>query len=386
MARGKDVVITSIPLQAEPRLTPARQPRFDAERVREIVGWALVVVAVLLVFVVANAPAPYVIEVPGSTADTLGTAELADGSEVDLISVDGTEVYPSDGRLDLVTVGVIGSPDAPPTWLDVLGTWFRPGVTAVPMEQLYPPGASVDDIAAEGAMQMERSQREAVAAALGELAIPVDTTVEVNSVLSDGPSAGILQTGDILMSVDGEAVTDGDRLRELLDAHGVDTPAAIVVERAGDELTVSITPEAYAAEDDRPVLGILVIPSFDFPFAVTIQLENVGGPSAGLMFALGVYDRLTPGALPGGAHIAGTGTIDAAGAVGAIGGIRQKLHAAERDGAQWFLVPQDNCAEAVDVAPAGLVLVSVDTLDDAIGALDGIARGADAQALPRCAA
>lgn len=398
MAFGKDPVINPIPLQAEPASTPSWRALLRSGRGGEAIGWLLLVLAVVAVLMVGTSPAPYSLELPGSTADTLGTAVLADGDEVELITIDGAEVYPSDGQLDLVTVGVLGSPERPITWLDVLGAWFRPGSTAVPMEQLYPEGSTSDEVAAEGAAQMELSQREAVAAALTELDIPFESVVLIHTVVDDGPAAGLLEDGDVLLSVSGEPVTSTTHLRELLDAHGTTSPAEFVVQRGDDEVSVEITPEPLASEGDRPVIGVLVTADFDFPFDVTIQLENVGGPSAGLMFALGIYDRLTPGALPEGEHIAGTGTIDADGAVGEIGGVRQKMHAAMRDGAEWFLVPVGNCAEAVAAAPAGLRLIPVASLDEAITVVDTIAEiGAEspdsgasspaiAQELPSCSA
>src|SRR5690606_10810906 len=121
----------------------------------------------------------------------------------------------------------------------------------------------------------------------------------------------------------------------------------------------------------------------DFPFDVTIQLDNVGGPSAGMMFALGIVDVLTPGEATGGEDIAGTGTIAGDGDVGPIGGIRQKLYGARDAGADWFLAPQENCDEVTGHVPDGLRVVSVDTLADALTAVDAIAHG-DVDGLPAC--
>jgi len=147
---------------------------------------------------------------------------------------------------------------------------------------------------------------------------------------------------------------------------------------------VSIT---TAASDDsgakRAIVGISAGTDHTFPFTVDIKLADVGGPSAGLMFALGIYDKLTPGSLTGGRFVAGTGTIDDDGKVGPIGGIEMKTVGARSQGAQFFLTPADNCKAAASDTPSGLRLVKVDTIDDALAALDDI-RSGDTAALPKC--
>ena len=143
-----------------------------------------------------------------------------------------------------------------------------------------------------------------------------------------------------------------------------------------------VTPVA-AESDGAPVIGVYAASTYDFPIDVQIQLPGVGGPSAGMMFALGIYDKLTPGELTGDEHIAGTGTIDGGGEVGAIGGIVQKMYGASAAGADWFLAPESNCSEVVGHIPSGLQVFSVGTLDDAITAVEAIADGETAD-LARC--
>jgi PDZ domain-containing protein len=123
---------------------------------------------------------------------------------------------------------------------------------------------------------------------------------------------------------------------------------------------------------------------YDFPIDVTIQLNNVGGPSAGMMFALGIIDTLTPGELNAGETVAGTGTITAGGEVGPIGGIRQKMWGARDAGAEWFLAPEANCDEVVGHIPGDLQVFSVATLDDALDVLDAVREDGDLEALPTC--
>lgn len=190
--------------------------------------------------------------------------------------------------------------------------------------------------------------------------------------------------GDVILSVNGETATDVDALRAALAANGTDAPASIVVRHEdGTEETVSITP-TLSEQTDAPALGISATYDYDFPFDVQIQLNDVGGPSAGMMFALGIIDMLTPGELNGGQNVAGTGTIDAAGDVGPIGGIRQKLYGARDAGATWFLAPATNCDEVVGNVPDGLTVFAVSTLSDSMTALQTIADGGDTAALPSC--
>ena len=132
------------------------------------------------------------------------------------------------------------------------------------------------------------------------------------------------------------------------------------------------------------LIGIQPGATYDFPFDVTVNLGTVGGPSAGMMLALGTYDKLTPGALTGGERIAGTGTITADGEVGAIGGIRQKMYGAQEADADWFLAPAANCNEVVGHVPGGLEVFAVTTLDDALEVVETVAAGGDTSSLARC--
>jgi PDZ domain-containing protein len=161
----------------------------------------------------------------------------------------------------------------------------------------------------------------------------------------------------------------------------VNTPLDVLVEREGQEIDIQVIPRLSEGEIQVPMIGILVSGRYDFPLEIDIALDNVGGPSAGLIFALGIVDKLTPEDLTGGAVIAGTGTIDAQGEVGSIGGIRHKLYGASNDGAAWFLAPEGNCPDIVGHIPQGLTVIPVANLDDAVEALAGIRTGA---AVPRC--
>jgi PDZ domain-containing protein len=117
---------------------------------------------------------------------------------------------------------------------------------------------------------------------------------------------------------------------------------------------------------------------------VTYGLQSVSGPSAGMMFALGLYDKLTPGELTAGHLISGTGTIDSAGNVGPIGGIQMKLYSAKAAKSDWFLAPIANCPEVVSHIPSGIKVVAVSNFLDALNAVNIIAANADTQSLATC--
>jgi PDZ domain-containing protein len=234
---------------------------------------------------------------------------------------------------------------------------------------------------------MTGSQRSAVAAALTKLGYAVRGDVRITSVQPGSAAAGTLKVGDVVRSYGGTSVEDACSLQDVVVGGGAKaTP--VVVERAGAERTVRVTPRLtdVGAEQKRPLLGVSTSASFTFPFTVDLKIADVGGPSAGMMFALGVIDKLTPGSLTGGTHVAGTGTICGDGTVGAIGGIVQKMAAARGAGAALFLAPKADCAEVVGHIPSGLDVVAVGTLSDALAALKIEREGGSHAGLARCRA
>lgn len=370
-----------------PALSLPEQPRSSgAESYRPpwttSLGFGLLVAAVVGAVAFAMAPSPYVVERPGPVYDTLGVVQNADGDEVPLIDIPDETTYPTSGRLDLLTVYLTGTRENPLSWLDVAEAWFDPSRSVLPIDRVYPSGQTEEEADEESAQQMSGSQEEAVAAALTELGIPVDGVLTIGGVIDDTPASGVLREGDQLLTADGEPLPDVDALRAVLQDAGVGTAVDLGIRRDGEQQTVSVTPVA-SATDGSPVIGVYVSVAYDFPVDVRIQLENVGGPSAGMMFTLAIYDKLTPGELTGGEHIAGTGTIAADGTVGPIGGIVQKMYGAQSAGADWFLAPRSNCSEVLGHIPSGLQVFAVATLDEAIDAVEGIAAD-DTADLGRC--
>lgn len=346
-----------------------RDPRFHAMAVAGGLAVVLGAAAVLL-------PSPYVIESPGPTFNTIGEI---DGQP--LIEVEGRESFPPSGKLDLTTVFVSGGPNGQVNVLDTFRAWANPHEDVLPEQLVYPEGTTSSDLEEQNAVAMTSSQESAIAAALSHENIEFTEELSVAGFAGDSASEGKLQEGDVLRTINGEEIENIRTIRSALAAAGGDA-AVLSILRDGSPVEVSVTPRQSAEGDYQ--LGVLLASRFDFPFEVTIQLDNVGGPSAGSMFALGLIDTLSDGDLTGGRHFAGTGTIDSAGVVGPIGGIAQKLVGARSAGAEFFLAPAANCNEVVGNIPDGLTVVRVETLDQAVDAVETLGAGEDPAGVPSC--
>jgi len=364
-------------------LTPAPRRRMSRSTLAGV--WALAVAMVVLL-VLTFLPTAYVIQRPGPVYNTLGTVTSSDGTDVPLISVDGAESYPTAGALDLLTVQVVGNRERTPNWVELATAWFDPTKAVLPIDAVFPADETTQQRNADSSAMMIDSQKEATAAALKELGYDVEPQLSVHSFTKDSAAADVLKEGDIILAADGTPVTSGDQLRDIVNA-GNGAPIPLTISRDGGAMNVSVTPrEAEVDGKTTWLLGITILNDFSFPIDVSIQLNNVGGPSAGMMFALGIIDTLTPGELNGGQNVAGTGTISADGTVGPIGGIQQKLWGAVGAGADYFLAPASNCDEVVGHIPPGLRVFSVGTLDDSLAALSAIRDNGDLDALPTCTA
>ncbi|MDD7835304.1 MULTISPECIES: YlbL family protein [Paenarthrobacter] len=355
------------PSQVPP--APARDGRYMIMVISGLLALALGIGAAAL-------PVPYVIESAGPTFNTLGK----DGDKP-VISISGHESFPAKGNLDLTTVVMTGGPKTPATIFDVFRAWLDSSKAVYPEELIYPKGTTAEQTVQQGEIEMETSQENAVAAALRQLDIPFEQRLDVAGLSDPSPSAGKIKEGDRLKTINGKAITSMSVVQAEL-AAGAGAPVAVEVERNGALVTETVTPTKNQA--DRYVLGVLLSSDYTFPFDVSISLDNVGGPSAGMMFALGIVDNLTPGDLTGGKHVAGTGTITADGAVGAIGGIAQKMIGARQHGATMFLAPAANCSDVAGHVPDGLQVVKVETLADATAAVERLGSGQDTSGLPTC--
>lgn len=343
--------------------------------------WTATVSAVLFVLlaaVIALVPVPYVTQSPGSTYDLLG--KIADK---DAITITGAENYPTTGELRMTTVSVT-APGASLSLPEVLISYWITSRAVLPRDVVYAPGASAEDVSAQASQLMLASQQIATVAGLRAAGVDVQKLPMVTAVQQSGPSAGILDPGDLITEVDGEPVkTPLDVANAVADRH-VGTKVVFTVLRDGKLSKQAVTTRSTAAKPDDPVVGITTDTGYRYDPQVSFGIDDsVGGSSAGLMFALAIYDRLSTADLATGRVIAGTGTVTAEGTVGPIGGVQEKLAAASRDQATVFLLPKDNCAGVREV-PAGLRLVTVSTVSEAIAALHSLNDAATADGVPGC--
>ncbi len=330
------------------------------------------VIAALAVAVLI--PVPYVILGPGPTLNTLGK----DSSGQQLITISGHPTYPTTGHLNLVTVGYQGGPGVHLNIFSALAAWLNPHEAVVPESELFAPGQTQQQSQQQDTQEMTGSQQDATAAALTELHIPYQTQVVVVQPEAGFPAAGVLKAGDVITAVDGKAVTSESSLTSLIGAHPAGSTLTLTILRNGRSQTVQVGTKESGG---RPVMGVQVTEQYQFPFTVKFSVGDIGGPSAGTMFALGIIDKLTPLNLTGGKFIAGTGEITASGQVQAIGGIQQKMVGARDAGATIFLAPASNCSDVKGAIPAGLRVVKVGTLNQAVTYLEDIKAG---QPVPSC--
>ncbi|HXT44447.1 MAG TPA: PDZ domain-containing protein [Pseudonocardiaceae bacterium] len=329
--------------------------------------WTLLVslaLAVALGLLGAFATVPYVALRPGPTFDTLGTVA---GKTV--VDIKGTQTYPATGHLNMTTVSVVDNV----TLYTALALWVSGRSELLPRDEIYQPGLSEQQVETQNRQMFRDSEANAKAAALHYLGYPID--VVTGQVVSGGASSGKLAVGDRLLALDGHEVRTAQQAVDLLAGSHPGQQVQVRFQR-GDtspqEATITL---GTGAQSGRGYLGVGLTEKPDVPFTVTINLGDVGGPSAGLMFALAIVDKLAPGPLVRDTFVAGTGEITPEGQVGQIGGISLKMISAREAGATVFLVPAGNCAEAVQRIPGGLRLVRVGTLADAVHALDQLRDG-----------
>lgn len=339
---------------------------------------AVAALAVMCVMVLGGSllPVPYVVERPGPAIDVLGEYE-----DEEILTIEGAETYPTDGTLMMTTVSVDGGPGYRVTPVEVVVGWFDSSQAVFPRELLFPEEQTREQTDLSNAVQMSTSQQASIAVALDELGIAYEDTVMVAGVGAGTPAEGVLEPGDVLLAVDGEEAVDVAGFQALVADREPGDPAELTVLRDGEQTVLEVPTEEA---DGAPRMGVVLAPGYEFPMDVRLSVGEVGGPSAGMMFSLAVYDELTPGALTGGESIAGTGTIDAEGTVGPIGGIRQKMVGAREQGAEYFLAPADNCDEVAGNAPEGLAVVAVADYDDALEAVATIAESGSTDSLPTC--
>jgi Lon-like protease len=330
--------------------------------------------AVLLVLV----PVPFVSWSPGTPRDTLGTVD-----NQPIIKVSGIETFPTTGRLDMTVVSQTPA-DARLTLPQALLSYWLPHRDALPRDAVYDPGKSAQQVQDEDADRMETAQDDAVVAALRADGQSVTERPAVYSVTIGGPAHQRLHPGDLIVAVDGVATPVEKDVRDRIQRHQVGETVIFTVIRAKQQQRVKVITAESATQSDSPVVGITLGTGYDYAPQISFELgRKIGGPSAGLTFALAIYDKITEGDLLGGRHMAGTGTITPTGEVGPIGGIQEKIAGAEKAGATEFFVPAGNCADLAGLH-TDVRLIKVSTLHDAIAALEALDDSGDMARLPSC--
>ena len=285
-----------------------------------------------------------------------------------LINVQGHERFASTGKLIMTTVSWYQV-----TTLQALRAWIDSAQSVVPDEDIYPPGESKTSEHQRAISQMDTSKILATSVVLEELAgYPKEHGVGalIEATTEGCPAYQRLFAGDLVREIDGTRIRSSAQANRVIDRVPVDDPVSFTVQAAGETHEIRLSRKRCVEDVKRPLIGISLVEPF--PFRVEIASGDIGGPSAGLMFALGLYDTLTPGDLTGGRTIAGTGEIFPNGHVGPIGGIKDKVVAAQRVGASVFLVPADNMGELDGVDTGDMRLISVRSFDQALQALEDL--------------
>ncbi|MGH8961495.1 MAG: YlbL family protein [Jatrophihabitantaceae bacterium] len=342
---------------------------------RRVRALLVATVVFLVLFILAlTMPVPYVVLSPGPTYNTLGS----DDSGNQIIVINGKKANATTGHLNMTTVDVS---TAPLTAFGAVVGWLKHDEVVVPKASVFPPGQSEQQVNQQNTQDFTQSQDSAIAAAACQLGYP--QRFGVLSVNSAGASYKLLKPSDLFRTVAGQPADTSDKLTTILQKQTPGTKVPVVVLRDGKPKTVTIALGQPLKGRTGASLGIAVSPDIcQLPFEVDLGLGNqIGGPSAGLMFALGIMDKVGTADLTKGRFIAGTGTIDPSGSVGPIGGIQLKMIAARHAGATVFLAPAGNCADVRGATPSGLDVIKVQALKDAVRDLAALQ---DGQGVPHC--
>ncbi|RNI21084.1 YlbL family protein [Flexivirga caeni] len=341
---------------------------------------ALLVIAIVVIVAIAALNlihVPKVILRPGPVTNTLGTAG---GKPV--IEISGARTYPATGSLDFTTVSMAGGPQYPVSIMEWLkAKYFDDDAEIDPESMWFQKGVTSQQVQQQSTSEMTNSQQTAEVVAMRAAGVTVPETITVVELQQGAPATGKLLPKDQLVTVNGAKVTDLTSISTAMSKVHAGAVVPVTVMRGGKRVDLRVP--TGKGQDGGAVFGIAIAPSYKFPYQVKVNAGNVGGPSAGTMFTLAIYDLLTSGSLTGGKKIAGTGTMSEDGSVGPIGGIRQKMLGAKRAGAQFFLAPVSDCQEAVGHIPAGLTVIKINDFSDALAMLKEIRTG-QTSGFPSC--
>jgi len=315
------------------------------------------VVTGILAFVAWSYELPYLAYSAGPVADA-----------ADSIVVEEMEVYPPEGELLMLT---ILSQDV--NLFDALIAGADPSIDLIRKERVRRPDETDEDYRNRVLQQMEDSNFVSIAVALDHLGYElVPSEVVINEIVPGVPAEDSLQLGDTILAVDGVEIDAINEVVLLIEVHEPGDIIELRVERGGEQLVIEVELAEQEDEPGVPMVGVFLGELTHPPFPLSIEEGDVGGPSAGMMHALAIIDILTEGELTKGNVIAGTGTVSFDGTVGAIGGIRQKVVAAEAAGASHILVPRGNYDTALTAPRRKIEIVPVATIDEALAFLDSL--------------
>ena len=318
----------------------------------------------LLTIATLLAPIPFVFFKPGVPDNVAGK----------IISIKDAKTYPINGKLFITSI-LVTNPDSPVFGAETLVNWAIGPHVVLPKESIYPPIQPAQKIERDSRNEMESSKVTSTAAALRYLGYDFDEVYYVSDIRDYSDAVKKLKIGDVITEIDGKEINQIEEIRTSYAKKSIGDSLLITVERKDKNGKVTpVTTRVILVENldieekERPAIGILVGTSARFPIDVDFNLPGVGGPSAGLIFAVGIVEKLTEEDLVRGRKIAGTGTISASGKVGGIGGIEEKMVGASRIGATIFIAPRENCPD-IEHVPKGLKVIPVSTLSEAIEAL-----------------
>jgi PDZ domain-containing protein len=365
------------------RVSVASRQDGDAAGRRYVLLLTSALSVIALSCVIGLMPIPYVSLQPGPAIDTLGEYS----GEPMITFGKQAKTYPAKGRLDFTSV-LVTRADRHFTLLDAVSAYLTPHTAIAPRRLIYQDKESSEESDKKLKAQLTSAKDVSQYVGLRAAGYDVDLQTTIASVAKGSPAAGVLRKDDVIIAVDGKKPKNVDAVVKAVSSRQPGSSVTLTVQRAKKTLELTVDTVANPDDPKKARVGVGLRPQLDYPFAIKNHIAKIGGPSAGAMFTLAIYDRLTPGSLTGGQHIAGTGTIEVDGGIGPIGSVRQKMAGASEAGASVFLVPSANCPEAVLDADRrgrvhGMRVVRVRTLDDAIAALRALAKDRHAS-VPGC--
>ena len=301
-----------------------------------LISKAIFAIIVLVAFFV---PTPYVLMSPGTPQNILG----------DAISITGAESFPTKGKLSVTSV-MVTNPDSYLTGFDILYGWITSDQAVLPRVEIYPENETAEESNQQGAADMQESQVNATSAALTLLGYKGESKLIINTVNPNSFAFKLLEAGDQIISVDQLMLTSATQITDYLQSKQAGDVVKVKVIRSNtrsastsDQIEVPV--KLSKRDDGSAYIGVNIETKHNFPVNVKIKLDETGGPSGGLIFALGIIEKLQSEDLIRGRNIAGTGTITDTGKVGPIGGITEKIIGAKKAGVSIFIAPIDNCSD-----------------------------------------